>query len=185
MTKKVKLAIVLLTTVASMNVNAQKKATIKTTKPKTEVKTAQTTESKTSEPTKQETMDWIGGKMKEKLAENRNFISYNNGVFVTSKTYVGDITVTISIDLNKVTGVSNEYSSDFVVSGTKLWSAEKSNDPGSLSYGQNQFISGPNYEDRDILFNFTPDQALVERLKKAFATLKEYNSTQKRADEKF
>ncbi|MCS3530540.1 hypothetical protein [Chryseobacterium sp. JUb7] len=52
MTKQLKLAAVLLVTVASMSVNAQKKAPAKAAKP--------TTENKTTKPTKQETMDWIG-----------------------------------------------------------------------------------------------------------------------------
>ena len=177
MTKQLKLAVVLLVTAASMSVNAQKKTTPKSTKP--------ATENKASKPTKQETMDWIAGKMKDNLVTGRKFISYNDGIFVTNQRFPGGIGVTLSIDLNKVTGISNEYSSDFIISGVKLYSVEESRDPGTLKYGQNIFISGPNYEDRDVAFNFTPDQALVERLRKAFTTLVEYNATKKGADEKF
>ena len=160
-----------------MNVNAQKKAPAKSTKP--------ATENKAAKPTKQETMDWIAGKMKENLVTGRKFISYNDGIIVTNQTFAGGITVTLSIDLNKVTGISNEYSSDLIMSGVKLYSVEESRDPGSLKYGQNIFISGPNYESRDVAFNFTPDQALVERLRKALTTLVEYNATKKAAGEKF
>lgn len=70
MTKQLKFAVVLLATVASMNVNAQKKAPVKSTKP--------STETKSSKPSKQETMDWIAEKWKENLGENRVFISYKN-----------------------------------------------------------------------------------------------------------
>ena len=179
MTKKLKLAIVLLVTVASMNVNAQKKAAVKT-------KTA--TESKTTKPTKQETMDWIGGKMKENLlqalGDYRQFVSYSDGVFVYKKEAKVNQWFSTEIDLKKVTGMNNEYSKDFYVTGkglltTVLDGKEYGSKEGFVS------ISGPNYNDYAAPFNFTPDQPLVDRLKKAFATLIEYNSTKKTADEKF
>lgn len=185
MTKNLKLAIAILATVTSMNVNAQKKATVKTTKPKTEIKTAEpATESKTTKPTKQETMDWIGGKMKENLGKYREFISYTNGIFIYKKPYLnGHCTTTIN--LNNVMGMSSEYSKDFYVTGKDFYLVECDNLEKRKENNQELSISGPNYNDYGAPFNFTPDQSLVERLRKAFATLIEYNSTKKRADEKF
>jgi hypothetical protein len=180
MTKKVKLVIVLFVTVASMNVNAQKKAAVKPTKP--------TTESTTTKPTKKETMDWIGGKMKEYLAgtlgDFRHFVSYSNGLFVYKKEAKANEWYFTTIDLNTVKGMSSEYSKDFYVTGKKLVNIVLE----GKEYGiEKDFlsISGPNYNDYSAPFTFTTDQALVERLKKAFATLIEYNATQKGADEKF
>jgi len=188
MTQKLKLVFVLMTTVASMTVNAQKKATVKTTKPKTEVKTAQSIkESKAAKPTKQETMDWIAGKMKENIQNNQeiSFISYNEGVFVYRNNY-GSSHDDYTIDLNKVTGMNSEYSEDFYVSGYKLVYIQHHYDkPGKGDFHSNLKISGPNYNGYLGSFYFTPDQALVDRLKKAFSTLIDYNSTQKGADEKF
>ena len=174
MTKNLKLAIVLLVTVASMNVNAQKKATTKTTKP--------ATENKTAKPTKQETMDWIAGKMKERLLAPRTFVSYSDGKFVYIKQSLGyDFKNTL--DLNKITGSASEYSSDYYVKGSGLvfteWGKESNETKNELAIG------GPNYSDYISPFDFKNDDALVERLKKAFATLIEYNSKQKGADEKF
>lgn len=177
MKKNLKLAVVLIITLASMNVNAQKKAAVKTSKP--------TTENKTAKPTKQETMDWIAGKMKENLLERYKFSSYNNGVFTFTTALNGNSTCTSSIDLNKVTGISNEYSNDFYVAGKALQSTSCPDRRDWSGVYENISISGPNYNEYHIFFNFTPNQALVERLKKAFTTLVEYNSTRKGADEKF
>ncbi|BAP33365.1 initiator RepB protein [Chryseobacterium sp. StRB126] len=180
MTKQLKLAIVLLVTVASMGVNAQKKTTAKPSK--------SATESKTAKPTKQETMDWIGGKMKENLAgtlgDFRHFVSYSNGIFVYKKEAKMNEWYFTTIDLNTVKGMNSEYSKDFYVTGKKLVNTVLE----GKEYGTEKdflSISGPNYNDYSAPFNFTADQALVERLKKAFATLIEYNATQKGADEKF
>jgi hypothetical protein len=46
-------------------------------------------------------------------------------------------------------------------------------------------MSGPNYNDYSAPFNFTPDQILVERLKKAVTTLIEYNGSKKEEGEAF
>ncbi|MBC5836190.1 hypothetical protein G6N05_14855 [Flavobacterium sp. F372] len=180
MTKNLKLAIVLLVTIASMNVNAQKKVAVKTAKP--------ATESKTTKPTKQETMDWIAGKMKENLlgtlGDYRHFVSYSNGIFVYKKEAKINEWYFTTIDLNKVTGMNNEYSKDFYISGKGLVNTVlEGKEYGTLIDFLS--ISGPNYNDYAAPFNFTPDQALVDRLKKAFTTLIEYNSKQKGADEKF
>lgn len=186
MTKNLKLAITLMVTIVSLNVNAQKKATIKTTKPKTEVKT--NTETKAAKPTKQETMDWIAGKMKENIDTHSDdkFISYKDGIFVYRNNYGINKFDDYSFDLNKVTGVNNEYSKDFYVSGTQMVFIHHHYDKSGEGVSGNYLsISGPNYNNYLTAFSFTPDQALVERLKKAFATLVEYNSTKKGADEKF
>ncbi|WP_343662600.1 hypothetical protein [Chryseobacterium mucoviscidosis] len=180
MTKQLKFAVVLLLTVASMNANAQKKAPAKATKP--------STESKSSKPSKQETMDWIGEKMKENLAgtlgDFRHFVSYSNGVFIYKKEAKMNEWYFTTIDLNTVKGMNNEYSKDFYVTGKKLVNTVLE----GKQYGTEKdflSISGPNYDDYTAPFNFTADQALVERLKKAFATLIEYNSTKKEAGEAF
>ncbi|MCT2562525.1 hypothetical protein [Chryseobacterium herbae] len=180
MTRQLKLAIVLLVTVASMGLNAQKKTTAKSTKP--------STENKTAKPTKQETMDWIAGKLKENLAtyNDRTFVSYQDGIFVYRSQYAGPSKFCeYSYDLNKVTGMKNEYS-DFFVSGNKQLFAHCDYDrAGEGNYYNYISISGPNYNKYRSPFNFGTDQALVERLEKAFQTLVEYNSTKKGADEKF
>ncbi|WP_346986574.1 hypothetical protein [Chryseobacterium sp. POE27] len=179
MTKQLKAAIVLVITIASMNLNAQKKAPAKSTK--------STTESKTAKPTKQETMDWIAGKLKENLAlyNDRVFVSYKDGVFIYRSNYGINKFCEYSYDLNKVTGMNDEYS-DFYVSGNKQLFAHCDYDrAGEGNYYNYISISGPNYNKYRSLFNFGTDQVLVERLKKAFATLVEYNATKKSADEKF
>ena len=161
--KKIKLAaLILLTVFLNVNVNAQKKTT-----------------AAASKPSKEETMSWIADKMKENLISPRKFVSYNAGIFVFSRElYDGKNTVcTLTIDLNKVTGISNEYSNDFYISGKEFNNA-------SWTDGKNRVydflsISGPNYNDYGAPFNFTPDQSLVERLKKAFTSLVKYNSTEK------
>ncbi|WP_234108593.1 MULTISPECIES: hypothetical protein [Chryseobacterium] len=187
MTKKVKLAIAILATITSMNLNAQKKATTNSTTP--------TAESKSTKPTKKETMDWIGGKMKEYLVAPREFVSYDNGILtykiassVPKQLGAGRIEVIYvnTLDLNKLTGMSEEYASDFYIYGKNLlkvnWTVNGKPDNQSDEYVS---ISGPNYNDYPAPFGFKMDKILVERLRKAFATLMEYNSTQKEADEKF
>ncbi len=75
--------------------------------------------------------------------------------------------------------------SDFYVSGNKQLFAHCDYDhEGEGNYYDYISISGPNYNKYRSPFNFGSDQALVERLQKAFATLVEYNSTKKGADEK-
>ncbi|WP_180277279.1 hypothetical protein [Chryseobacterium sp. 52] len=174
-----KTAIVLLATVASMSVNAQKKGPVKSVKP--------TTESKAAKPTKQETMDWIAGKMKENLTtyNDRVFVSYQDGIFIYRSNYGISKFCEYSYDLNKVTGMNDEFS-DFYVSGNKHLFAHCDYDrEGEGNYYNYISISGPNYNKYRSPFNFGSDQALVERLKKAFTTLVEYNSTKKGAEEKF
>lgn len=142
---------------------------------------AKTTSAK---PTKAETMDWIASKLQENLAVPRKFISYSNGLFVYSKQMNSGDVCTTTIDLNKVTGLSNEYSDDFFMSGKQLGSAKCGD--GSSNQFEYMSIAGPNYNDYSAPFNLTPDQTLVERLKKAFATLVEYNGTSKKTTgEKF
>ncbi|WP_411811183.1 hypothetical protein ACLB9Y_14260 [Chryseobacterium scophthalmum] len=180
MTKKLKLAIVLLVTIASMNVNAQKKAPVKAAKP-----TTQNTEAKEAKPTKQQTMDWIAGKMKENLGSYRTFISYADGKFVYKKPYETLTNYcTTTIDLNKITGMNSEYSEDFYVTGKGCLTTLCDKESNAASY-EAFSVSGPNYSNYSAPFNFTPDQSLVERLKKAVATLIEYNSTKKGAGEAF
>lgn len=177
MTKQLKFAIVLLITVAGMNVNAQKKAPAKSTKP--------STESKAAKPTKQETMDWIADKMKEHLTGYRQFISYSNGEFVYKK-QVGVYSCNTTIYLNKITGSSPEYSSDFYVKGTGILNTacEKGYEARGDVYNELS-IGGQNYNDYSDPFDFRNDNNLVERLKKAFASLIEYNSAKKDAKEAF
>ncbi|WP_375182220.1 hypothetical protein [Chryseobacterium sp.] len=177
MTKQLKFAVVLLLTVASMNANAQKKAPAKATKP--------STESKSSKPSKQETMDWIAGKMKENLTGYREFISYHDGIFKYKKEWKAFVFCTTSIDLNKITKMSSEYSEDFYISGKGSNTVTCDDEAKTVSYYQDISISGPNYNNYGAPFNFTPDQALVDRLKKAFATLIEYNSAKKEEGEAF
>ncbi|MFP3593431.1 hypothetical protein [Chryseobacterium sp. SIMBA_038] len=178
MTKKLKLAIVLLITVASMNMNAQKKAPAKAAKLDTETKTAK--------PSKQETMDWIAEKWKENLGQNRVVISYKNGIFVLRRNYVGAGYCDFTYDFNKITGMNNEYSDDFYIFGKQMTSIHCDNEaPGYVEYKEYLSISGPNYNDYGAPFIFTTQQALVERLKKAFTTLIEYNSAKKDSGEAF
>jgi hypothetical protein len=137
-----------------------------------------------AEPTKAETMDWIAGKLKENLAGSREFVSYKDGVLVTKTPGYG-YEIILSIDLNNLTGISSEYSSDLIISGKKLYSVEQTHYKGDLSYGQNIYISGPNYDDLDVAFNCTADQALVERLRKAFTALVAFNATKKSESEAY
>lgn len=179
MTKQLKLAIVLLVTVVSIGVNAQKKTTAKPAKPATEKKAAK--------PTKQETMDWIAGKLKENLVTQRDmaFVSYQDGIFVYRNNYGINKFCEYTYDLNKITGMNNEYS-DFFVTGNKQLFVHCDYDSAGEGNTYNYIsISGPNYKKYRSPFNFGTDQALVERLEKAFATLVEYNATKKGADEKF
>ncbi|AWH85834.1 hypothetical protein HYN59_12280 [Flavobacterium album] len=171
---KISKLLVLLAVLMTLSVSAQKKATA--AKP-----AAKTTSSK---PSKAETMDWIAAKMQENLAAPRKFISYSNGLFVYSKQMNSGDVCTTTIDLNKITGLSNEYSDDFFMSGKQL-GGSKCGD-GSTNQFEYMSIAGPNYNDYSAPFNFTPDQTLVERMKKALATLVEYNGESKKAaGEKF
>lgn len=169
MEKKLKLAFLILSTVfLSISVNAQKK-------PATGA----------SKPSKEETMNWIAEKMKENLLSPRKFVSYSDGIFVfTRELYDGRNTAcTLTVDLNKVTGMSNEYSSDFYISGKGFEKASCTNDENDIYDFLS--ISGPNFNKYGAPFNFTPDQSLVERLKKAFANLIAYNSTPKAEKEAY
>lgn len=174
MTKQLKSAIVVLITMASMNSHAQKKAPAKAAKP--------TAESKSAKPSKQQTMDWIAGKMKEKLMGTRKFVSYSNGVFVYTKESMGYIFKN-TVDLNKITGSSPEYSSEYSVKGTGLFFVEWGKDSNEVK--NSLFIAGSNYNDDPEPFDFKTDDSLVERLKKAFTTLIEYNATKKDSGEAF
>jgi len=163
----------------TMSVSAQKKAAVKPAAKPAAAKTA------SSKATKAETMDWIGGKMQENLASPRKFVSYSNGLFVYTKEMYGGEVCTTTIDLNKVTGLSNEYSEDFFMSGKSmgLTTCVQDTKPNVFEYIS---IAGPNYKDYSSPFNFTPDQTLVERMRKALTTLVEYNGASKKgADEKF
>lgn len=144
-----------------------------------------TTAAKEKKPTKQETMDWIAGKMKENLGLGREFVSYSNGKFVYKKEWKAFVYCVTTLDLNKVTGMSSEYASDFFVSGKSIITSLCDDDAKTTSLYEYVSISGPNYEDHSAPFNFTADQALVERLKKAFTTLIEYNAVKKADGESF
>ncbi|MCX8526262.1 hypothetical protein OF897_20300 [Chryseobacterium formosus] len=160
-----------------MNLNAQKKSPAKSAKPATEKASAK--------PTKQETMDWIAEKMKEKLAGNRVFISYSNGEFVYRK-QVGVYSCNTTIYLNRITGSSPEYSDDFFIKSSVISFSDCGKEYEFRNSSSNNIsIGGPNYNDYADPFEFKNDNSLVERLKKAFATLIEYNSSQKGANEKF
>jgi len=141
-----------------------------------------TTTTKEKKPTKQETMDWIAGKMKENLGLGREFVSYNDGKFVYKKEWKAFVYCVSTIDLNKVMGMNSVYANDFFVSGKGVITAICDDDAKSTSNYEYVSISGPNYEDYSAPFNFTADQALVERLKKAFTTLIEYNSVKKEGE---
>ncbi|WP_129054433.1 MULTISPECIES: hypothetical protein [unclassified Chryseobacterium] len=177
MTKQLKLPIILLITVVSMNVNAQKKTTAKPAK--------QATENKTSKPSKQETMDWIAGKMKEGLGKEREFVSYSNGEFVY-KVKIGAYDCISTVYLNKITGMSPEYSNDFYVKGSVIKYTDFGKEFSFRNISDNEMsIAGPNYNEYTQPFSFKNDDALVARLKKAFTTLIDYNSTKRAAGEAF
>lgn len=135
-------------------------------------------------PTKAETMDWIGGKMKEHLAAPRQFISYSNGLFVYKKEFKAGVYCTSTVDLNKLTGMSDEYSSDFYVFGKILTHSVCPGDEYGTDYDYIS-ISGPNYDDHSVPFDFNMDNMLLERMRKAFTTLMEYNAAKKGSDEAF
>lgn len=163
-----------------INVNAQKKSTAKTTK-------STTTASSSSKATKQETMDWIAGKMKENLAYPRKFVSYENGIITWSKEMGGggiSHLCTSSLNLNKVTGMSNEYSDDVFISGKSLNPSQCTGEQNPTIY-EYVSISGPDYNEYGAPFDFTTDKSLSERMKKALMTLVEYNGSKKTAGEKF
>ena len=79
--------------------------------------------------------------------------------------------------------MSPEYSNDFFISGKEFNKANCSD--GKNSVYEFLSISGQNYNNYGAPFNFTPDQSLVERLKKAFAALVEYNSVKKTENEAY
>ncbi|MCS3530541.1 5'-3' exonuclease [Chryseobacterium sp. JUb7] len=133
-------------------------------------------------------MDWIAGKMKENIGTHRDeaFLSYKDGIFTYRSNYGIDKFCDYSFDLNKVTKMNSEYSDDFYIQGRQLIYVQCDYDKaGQGNFYNNLSISGPNYNNYRTPFSFTPDQALVDRLKKAFATLVEYNSTKKEASEAF
>ncbi len=159
----------------SVTASAQKKKT-------TAAKPA-TAKAATAAPTKAETMDWIAGKMKENLRTGFEFVSFTNGVF--EFTFEENYSpVTITLDLNKITGMSNEYSEEVTIMGKKALVTKRK------GYDDRPFneigIAGPNYSENLTPFNFTPDKPLVERMKKALTTLIAFNTAgAKKADEKF
>jgi len=172
--------LILLVFFLNVNVNGQTKPGSGKTNP-----AKSKTEAAPAKPSREETMNWIAEKMKENLVSPRKFVSYSDGIFIFSRElYDGKNTVcTLTIDLNKVTGMSNEYSKDFYISGKEFNSA-------NCTDGKNRTydflsISGPNFNDYGAPFNFTPDQSLVERLRKAFTSLVEYNSTKKTEKEAY
>ena len=172
------LALLLLSAALSVTVQAQKKASHNAgiATPTTETKA-----------TKAETMDWIAGKMKENLAYPRVFVSYSNGILVYNKPLGGSDPTnvcTTTLDLSKITSVSNEYSEDFFISGKGHCLAICKGDARPTNYDYNS-ISGPNYNDYGTPFDFNTQQNLIERLRRAFATLVDYNSARQGTDEKF
>jgi hypothetical protein len=152
---------------------AQKK---KTTKPAAKQETAQPAKQEASKPTKEQTMDWIAEKMKENL-KGKDFDSYSNGVFK----YKND-TFIFTLDLNKVTGISSEYSDDFFVSGKRLVVVTYLENGKEYSADEFVSIGGDNYNKYRDNFNFKTDTALLERLRKAFDALVAFNSTKKSTD---
>jgi hypothetical protein len=177
MSNKLKLGVILLASIVSISVTAQKKSTAKTTKP--------STENKTAKATKQETMDWIAGKMKERLVAPREFISYSNGEFIYSK-QIGVYSCNTTIYLNKITGSSSDYSNDYYVKGSMISFSDCGKEYQFRNSSANEIsIGGPNYKDYGDPFDFRSDNSLLERVKNAFATLIDYNSSKKTADEKF
>ncbi|HNR86352.1 MAG TPA: hypothetical protein PKN22_01500 [Taishania sp.] len=131
-------------------------------------------------PTKEETMEWIAGKLKEHLTGGREFVSYNDGLFSYKKVLSSDVCVT-TIDLNKVKSMSNIYSKDFFIQGDGMLTVKCDNSVGN---GKNAVsISGQNFNKYTAPF-YVVDDPLIERLKKAFKTLIEYNSP-KDANEAF
>jgi len=142
---------------------------------------------KETKPTKEETMEWIAGKMKEYLTGGREFVSYDKGIFIYQRELGGGGLSNLcksTVDLNKLTGISDEYSSDFFVYGQGLTYSKCTNDyTGTIYNGIS--ISGPNYKEYGVPFSFGMDTNLVERLRKAFKTLTEYNSAKKDPNEKF
>lgn len=182
MIKQVTLAALLISSFSSLQANAQKKAPVKTTQQKTSVA------NKTAKPTKQETMDWIAGKMKENivLRNGNEFVSYKDGIFIYKNIYGANKFCQYSYDLNKVTAMGDEYTDDLYISGRGLIYVECDYDrAGQGNSFNNLSIGGPNYNNYRAPFSFTPDAALMERLRKAFTTLVEYNATKKAPDEKF
>lgn len=178
--KKTKLVFLLLLSMClNANLNAQNKPASSAKPAANKAKPA------AAKPSKEETMSWIAEKMKENLLSPRKFVSYNDGIFVfTRELYDGRNTVcTLTIDLNKVTGMSPEYSNDFFISGKEFNKANCSD--GKNSVYEFLSISGQNYNNYGAPFNFTPDQSLVDRLKKAFAALVEYNSVKKTENEAY
>lgn len=165
----------------ALNGNAQQKKAAP--RPNTSV-AGSNTGSKEKKPTKQETMDWIGNKMKDNLGGGRVFISYSNGKFVYNRS-IGGYNCINTLDLNSVTGMSNEYSDDFYVTGKNFNLSVCDDEAKTTSNYQQLSISGPNYNNYGAPFNFTPDQALVDRLKKAFQALIEHNSSKKAEGEAF
>lgn len=142
---------------------------------------------KETKPTKEETMDWIAGKMKEYLTGGREFVSYEKGIFIYQREFGGgglSNLCTNKVNLNKLTGISDEYSSDFFVYGQGLTSTKCTEDHSETIYNGIS-ISGPNYKKYGVPFSFGMDTNLVERLRKAFKTLTDYNSAKKDSNEKF
>lgn len=179
--KKTKLVFLLLLSIClNANLNAQTKPAAATAK-----SAANKAKPAPAKPGKEETMNWIAEKMKENLLSPRKFISYNDGILTFSRElYDGRNTAcTITIDLNKVTGMSPEYSNDFFISG-KGFNNVNCTDGTNNTY-EFLSISGQNYNNYGAPFNFTPDQSLVERLKKAFTALVEYNSVKKTESEAY
>lgn len=145
------------------------------------------TTTKETKPTKEETMDWLAGKMKEYLTGGREFVSYEKGIFVYQRELGGGGLSNLcksTVDLNKLTGISDEYSSDFFVFGQGLTYSKCTNDYNGTIYNGIS-ISGPNYKEYGVPFSFGMDTNLVERLRKAFKTLTDYNSAKKDSNEKF
>ena len=130
-------------------------------------------------------MDWIAGKMKERLVAPREFVSYSNGEFVYKKV-IGVYSCNTTINLNKITGSTPDYATDYYVKGTGIvyTECEKGYEARGGLYNELS-IGGPNYNDHSEPFDFKSDNSLLERVKKALVTLIDYNSTKKTADEKF
>lgn len=172
-----KILLVLAVPVIIVPVFAQKRAVTKSPAPKAEVVS--------SKPTKAQTMDWLAEKMKERLKAPRQFVSYSKGIFVYKKMYgaTGDY-CTSTLDLNKVTGMSAQYSVNTYITGSEMMYTACEGGRGN-NYTAEVSIGGSNYQDYSDPFDFRTDNGLMERVTTAFRSLVDYNSSKKKEGEAY
>lgn len=147
--------------------------------------TAKAVASKPSKPTKEETMDWLATKMQERLKAPRQFVSYSKGIFVYKKPWGStNVYCTSTIDLNKLTAMSPEYSIDISISGNGLLHTVCDGSSG-VEYVNDISIGGNNYHDYSDPFDFKMDNNLLERVVKAYRSLMDYNSSKQTEGEAY